>query len=247
MNNNIKSFIEKNIHLINSNQFEKLYKDPDLSPSYRGELSDVFLTAGIDFLSFMKEIPKNCFYYSEALTELTIPENIEQIGGSAFEHSSLTSVFIPDSVMKIEDSVFGDCTRLTSITIPDSVTSIGDYAFYYCTSLTSVTIPNRVTSIGERVFYNCTGLTSVTIGDSVTSIGSCSFCSCINLTSITIPGSVTSIGSYAFTNCTKLTEIIFKGTKLEWNSVKKYRGFYKDLDNLKIYCTDGVINRRRHN
>lgn len=53
MNTNIKTLIEENIDLINSNQFDELYKK--LSVWDKGKLSDVFITAGIDFLSFMKK------------------------------------------------------------------------------------------------------------------------------------------------------------------------------------------------
>jgi len=44
---------------------------------------------------------------------------------------------------------------LTSITIPNSVTRIGEEAFCDCSALTSVTIPEGVTSIGEAAFEDC--------------------------------------------------------------------------------------------
>ena len=47
------------------------------------------------------------------------------------------------------------------MTIPDSVTKIGELAFRDCSSLTSVTIPDSVTSIGELAFCNCTSLKSI--------------------------------------------------------------------------------------
>ena len=121
----------------------------------------------------------------------------------------ITELTIPNSVTRIDESAFYNCTSLTSITISDNVTSIGDYAFYNCDSLTSVTIGDSVTSIGDHAFFSCASLTSVTIGDSVTSIGSNAFCYCFALTSITIPDSVTSIGAHAFRNCSKLTDITF--------------------------------------
>ena len=169
MNTHIKNFIEENTDLIDSYQFEKLYED--INPFYRGSLSDVFITAGIDFLSYMEGIPEKCFHESAALTKLTIPRNIKQIGSDAFFHSSLTSILIPNSVTSIGIGAFYNCSSLTSITLPNSITSIGNYAFSNCSSLTSVTIPDSVTSIGNYAFYNCTSLASITIPDSVTSIG----------------------------------------------------------------------------
>ena len=146
------------------------------------------------------------------VTEAVIPEAIEgvsvtSIGNRAFsDHSSLTSVTIPDSVTSIDAYAFSCCTGLTSVTIPNSVTSIGDYAFSGCTGLTNITIPDSVTSIGDLAFRGCTGLTSVTLPDSVTSING-AFLDCTGLTSVTIPNSVTSIGGSAFSGCTGLTNI----------------------------------------
>ena len=96
---------------------------------------------------------------------------------------------------------------LASATIPNSVTKIVDYAFENCSGLTNVTIPASVTSIGYWVFKNCSRLTSVTIPDSVTSIGSQAFSCCSGLTSVTIPCSVTSIGEWAFYDCSWLAKV----------------------------------------
>ena len=49
-------------------------------------------------------------------------------------------VTIPDGVTSIGGSAFLGCSSLTSITIPDSVTSIESYAFSSCSNLTSITL-----------------------------------------------------------------------------------------------------------
>ena len=80
----------------------------------------------------------NSFAIGCGLTEYTIPDSVTRIGENAFDDcSSLTSITIPDSVASIGYMAFGRCSSLTSITIPDSVAAIEDYAFAWCESLTS--------------------------------------------------------------------------------------------------------------
>ena len=121
--------------------------------------------------------------------------------------SEITKLIIPNTVTKIGNYAFDECSALTSVTIPNSVTEIGGGAFFDCTGLTSVTIPNSVTEIGEMAFEGCTGLISVTIGNSVSSIGTQAFYGCHGLTSIVIPNSVTEINTLAFAYCTNLTSV----------------------------------------
>ena len=172
-------------------------------------------------------------------SEFTIPTQVEE-NGMTFR------------VTEIDDAAFRNCSALTSITIPEGIVRIGKLAFAECSSLTFITIPKTVTqiesgwvSIGENVyrghlFTNCPCLTSIVVeegnprykttqngngiidkttntliaGDqttiipnSVTSIGNDAFASCKALTSVTIPDSVTSIGDFAFASCKALTSI----------------------------------------
>ncbi len=155
----------------------------------------------------------------------------------------VTDLVIPDSVTRIGDRAFYNCTSLTGITIPDSVTSIGSGAFSECNYLTSITIPDRVTSIGDSAFYGCWSLTSITIPNSVTSIEYEMFAQCSSLTSITIPDSVTSIGNMAFLWCDSLTSIIFNGTIEEWKNIAKGIYWRSNTGDFTVHCTDGKLTK----
>ena len=50
----------------------------------------------------------------------------------------LTSVTIPDSVVRLDEWAFGGCDSLKSVTIGKSVSHIGDNAFYGCEKLKKV-------------------------------------------------------------------------------------------------------------
>lgn len=136
-----------------------------------------------------------------------IPEGIVRIGYAAFDGCNFTSITIPNSVRKIEEIAFNNCTKLASVVIPQGVTSIGAAAFGNCESLTSVNIPDTLTYIAERAFKNCKSLTSITLPNSVITIGKEAFNGCSGLTSISIPDSVTKIEERAFAGCQSLTTV----------------------------------------
>ena len=150
--------------------------------------------------------------YGAAFTELTIGNNITEIGNYAFyECTSLTSVTIPYSVTWI-GYAFGNCTSLTSVTVPGSVW-IGSGAFSNCTLLrnTYVNITDLAKYCTSNDMYEIPGakhlcvnskeVKELVVPNSVTEIGSYTFSGCTSLTSITIPDSVTEIGEGAFQSC----------------------------------------------
>ena len=166
-------------------------------------------------------IGDSAFSCCKALTTVTIPDSVEQIGMNPFAAcSKLKTISVSpehlyfatiDGVLfrKADKALISYPAGISSstYTIPQGITAIGDGAFYSCDFLTSVSIPDSVTSIGDEAFSSCDFLTSVSIPDSVTSIGDRAFYYCKSLTSVSIPDSVTSIGDSAFSTCKSLTSV----------------------------------------
>lgn len=183
----------------------------------------------------------------------------EQTSGiGAVGKMQLTSITIPDSIVKIDAYAFTGCLYLTSITIPDSVISIGVAAFADCPSLTNVTIPDHHISVEENTFSDTPWLENqrsknplvivnnmvidgvtcegdITIPNGVTSIWGGAFESNDGLTSITIPDSVTIIDNYAFTNCESLESVIVPSSVsyIGWGAF-----FGKNINNITILNPD---------
>ena len=165
------------------------------------------------------------------ITSISLPDGLENIGGSAFSGTEITEIVIPDSVKTIGSSAFSSCKQLKTVVLPSSletiegsafaycyaleeilewtssVETIGSYAFGRCESLTSVYLPDSINDLGECAFIECTALADVHIPANLEEIQVCVFEKCTALTEIDIPDTVTKIGSSAFNRCTALETV----------------------------------------
>lgn len=101
----------------------------------------------------------NLIDYNGAGGKVIIPSGVKRISSAFYGSTAVTSVILPDSVIKIGSAAFDGCTSLVSAEIPESVTDIGDSAFFGCTALKSLIIPPKVTHIGIHAFDGCDVLT----------------------------------------------------------------------------------------
>lgn len=114
-------------------------------------------------------------------SSFAIPNTVVTIGEKAFYYSFLESIFIPESVTKIESSAFINNIKLNNVELPNSIKKIGYMAFWGCRSITSIVIPSGLQEIESSVFYSCANLREVTIGKSITKIASDAFDNCSTL------------------------------------------------------------------
>ena len=163
------------------------------------------------------------------LEKVSIPENVVEIGRSAFcGCGRLSSVTIPKGVRSIGDCAFHE-SGLASVTIPDEVEHIGYSAFANCAELADVSIGGNLKEIKGAVFNRCGKLSSVSLPGSVRTVGKYSF-QLSGLTSVTIPGSVIGIEPFAFDGCGKLASVTIQdGVKNIGASAFRYNGQIKSI------------------
>lgn len=81
------------------------------------------------------------------------------IGDGAFLcQDAITEVTLPNNITNIESRAFYGCTALTHITTGDCLKDIGHYAFQQCEKLTDISLPVTTTSIGRACFKGCKSL-----------------------------------------------------------------------------------------
>lgn len=174
--------------------------------------------------------------YTGSAESLVIPETIEDlpvriINGRSFDdNETLRSVYLPDSVIKIEYMAFYGLPLLEQIHLPDGITDIEYSAFSYCAALRDITIPESLSELPKELFKGCrslksivipanikkigesafeaSGLAEVTITEGVAEISDDAFAKC-KITKLILPSSVKTVGQYAFNHCTNLEEILF--------------------------------------
>lgn len=155
-----------------------------------------------------------------------IPFGVETIGKSAFRHSSIHAIDIPDSITYIEDGAFWGCENIRTLSIPDSVIKCGANIFYYChniqgaiynkyiffklsTSFKGIyTIPDGLNIIAGGAFSECQKLTSVIIPHNIKHIGRDAFAGCFALEFVNLPQGIDTIEEMTFIDCVNLTKII---------------------------------------
>ena len=134
-----------------------------------------------------------------------IPDGTRRIEHGAFaECVGLTDVTIPDSMEEI-GGAFGECVGLTSVTIPASVKKIADSAFYACVGLTNIAVSTENPSYrsvdgtlfskdGARLIQFPQGKKGAyAVPDGVKRISHGAFYKCDYLTGVTLPSSVVNI------------------------------------------------------
>lgn len=121
-------------------------------------------------------IGSNSFVACRSLSNIQIPETVEEIGPSAFAAcESLTSVKIPDGVTCIQAFAFEQCVSLNEIVLSKNCESISEDAFWYCRNLSEVTIPASCNVVSKRAFSGCDKLSKVLFLNADTAVASDAF------------------------------------------------------------------------
>ena len=107
---------------------EKCFEDHD-------ELEAVVLPETLEVIGY------RAFYGCSKLSDMNIPDTLEQTGGWALAHTGFTSFVFPDGFDSLGYGTFYGSSKLETVILPEGVDSIGENTFRGCSKLQSVTIP----------------------------------------------------------------------------------------------------------
>jgi len=128
---------------------------------------------------------------------------------ASMEDDSITyvgaeSIFLPEGLTKICNSMFSGNEKITEITIPSTVTSIGSTAFRSCSCLKKITLPAGLTELKTEIFYGCVGLTELVIPTGIHQIPNYLCSGAKGLRAFICLGNIESIGNGIFSDCKRI-------------------------------------------
>ncbi len=180
-------------------------KDQDILYAYPTGKNDASYEVPVTVQYIVSSAFQNC----TALTEVTLPDGLLDIGLFAFDGcTGLQEIEIPENAV-LNTSAFENCDSLTSVTL---YTSPDSFAFAYCDSLKEVNLRDGIEEIGAYAFSGCAALETINIPATVQEIGRQAFANCTSLSEMVIPSSVTEIGTNVFSGCGDLTIYGFSGS-----------------------------------
>lgn len=173
---------------------------PDIIPyeAFKGKKA-------LSHFSFPEKITHICasaFVSTNLSGALIIPEDVLEIGSSAFQETLIGSVALSPRLGKIYSEAFSSCEALTgTLNLPETLTYIGYSAFQECSFTGELHLPNSLEYIGSSAF----GLAGSFVGNlrlpdklkvvSRGSFGNCGFTGQLDL------NNAIEFGSYSFSGC----------------------------------------------
>ena len=168
--------------------------------AYCEQLEEAVLDEQLNFIGCQ------AFTTTVSLSEISIPDKVENIGSKCFSYSGIKNVKLPknDSFTVIYDKTFFECVNLEEVILPDNICQIGSYAFANCKSLQHINL-DKIKLLWDKSFAR-TALEKITL--TARMIGSWAFAQCKNLREADLSGIADrQISSHLFFECTNLTKV----------------------------------------
>ncbi len=164
-------------------------------------------------------ISNKAFLSASNLKNLTLSENLENIGGFQFQGTKITDLHFPAKMKDIDYSItfYGVNINITIaednpyLKTLDGTIILGENGkklVAISKDLETYNIPNSVETIGNYTIYAKNNLKEIELPNSVKNIYDNAFDASTNLQRVQIGSNIEKISKIAFTNCSSLREIV---------------------------------------
>lgn len=147
---------------------------------------------------------EEAFYKCDAITELSLPSTIEEVGKNSIPDHLLPEA--EEGIIYYGKTAYRTSSDQSEYTIKDGTVCLAEDLFNWHLELTKITLPVSLRRIGKNAFSN-TSLTVTPEMDGVTHIGDEAFANCYNLARVVIPESVEYVGRYVFRGCDNIWNV----------------------------------------
>lgn len=161
----------------------------------------------------LEEIGPAIFKDNNIIKEITIPANVKSYGYNALKGAQIEKAIIAEGTKDLPNFLFQDCTKLKEVILPESLEKIDASVFGGCTSLEYMEIADTVNiDSAFSLFRDCVNLKKVKLPSTMKKIPQYMFSGCISLEEIIIPYGVEEVETHFVERCDNIETIIIPET-----------------------------------
>ena len=142
------------------------------------------------------------------IKKIMLPDNIVEIGKSAFNYMQLEEINLPESLRKLNIYSFANCHWLNvdPLIIPEGVIEIPAQCFVNCQNFKKLVLPSTLRKIKQCAFYN-TRMEEVVFREGLECIENAAFHGSGELKKVLLPNTCLELEGFVFSMCDSLKEL----------------------------------------
>jgi len=157
---------------------------------------EVFHCAEYRIKDGVKILAANAFHNCQHLKSIFMPDSVIEDEGSIFEGSkSLEEARVSVNLKNPDIAMFSGCSSLRYVELQEGLESIGENMFYGCTALKHIALPSTILYLFGDSFC-ASGIEDIALHEGIKEIGHDAFNGCYHLKKLFIPSTVEHIGSW---------------------------------------------------
>ena len=174
---------------------------------------EVFHCAEYRIKDGVKILAANAFHNCQHLKSIFMPDSVIEDEGSIFEGSkSLEEARVSVNLKNPDVAMFCGCSSLRYVELQEGLESIGENMFYGCTALKHIALPSTILYLFGDTFC-VSGIEDIALHEGIKEIGHDAFNGCYHLKKLVIPSTVEHIGSWLVQGHKEFEGITCKSSK----------------------------------